>query len=111
MLDASACEQLSQRTVLHVSECVVGHDPLRGDPVLLEPAKGSFHEGGHGCRFLVVVQLDIGQTAVVIDDRVGEVGADTCLGSHPVARALRAIAGHRVSWALKAPVAGHVHVQ
>src|SRR4029450_11990466 len=52
-----------------------------------------------------------GEPGVVIDDRVAVVVADPGPGAHPIAGALRAIAGHPVPGALKARVARRVHVQ
>jgi hypothetical protein len=39
--DAVADEQLAQGAVLHVAEAVVGHEPLRDDPVLGEESERS----------------------------------------------------------------------
>ena len=51
------------------------------------------------------------RAGVVVDDRVDVVVADPGLGAHPVARALRAVAGHSVAGAQEAGVAACVHVQ
>ncbi len=85
MADAVAGEQLAQRAVLDVAEAVVGHQPLRDDPVLGEEGERPLDEAGDGRGFLVVVQLDVGEPGVVVDDRVRVVVADPRLGAHPVA--------------------------
>jgi hypothetical protein len=85
VLDFASSEQLAQRAVLHIGERVVGHQPPRGDPTALEPAQPALHEGRHRCRLLVVVQLHVGEPAVVVDDRVGEVRSNAFLVRHPVA--------------------------
>jgi len=70
-------EQFAQRAVLDVAEAVVGHQPLRDDPVLGEEGERAFDEGGHRRRALVVVELDVGEPRVVVDDRVPVVGSVT----------------------------------
>ena len=59
--DPFACEQLAQGAVLDVAEAVVGHQPLRDDPVVGEEGEGSIEEAGDGRGFLVVVKLDVGE--------------------------------------------------
>ena len=73
-------EQLAQRAVLDVAEAVVGHQPLRDDPVLGEEGERPLDEAGDRRGFLVVVELDVGEPGVVVDDRVREVVADPRLG-------------------------------
>jgi hypothetical protein len=85
MSDPVAGEQLAERAILDVAEAVVGHQPLRDDPMLGEEGKRPLDEAGHGRRSLVVVELDIRQPRVVVDERVRVVVADSCLGPHPAA--------------------------
>ncbi len=56
----------------------------------------------HGRRLFVGVQLDVGESGVIVDDRVGVVGADAGVGVHPAPRVLGAIAGDGVAGALEA---------
>ena len=104
-------EQLAERAVLDVTEAVVGHQPLGDDPVRGEEGERALDKAGHGRRPLVVVELDVGESRVVVDDRVRVVVADPRLGAHPAARALRAVAGDAVAGPQEAGVAGDVHVQ
>jgi hypothetical protein len=62
-----------------------------------EEGKRSFEEGDGGRGALVCVDLGVGETRVIVDDRMHEVVADPRLGAHPVAGALRAIAGDPVA--------------
>jgi len=78
-------EQFAQRAVLDVAEAVAGHQPLRGDPVFGIEGERAFDEAGDRCRPLVCVELDVGQSRVVVDDCVRVVAADPGLGTHPVA--------------------------
>ena len=64
-----------------------------------------------GLGALVVVELDVGQSRVVVDDGVSEVIAPPSPGRHPVAAALGAVAGDGVPGPLKARIARGVHVQ
>jgi hypothetical protein len=63
--DALAGEQLAQRAVLHVAEAVVGHQPLRRDPVALVEGERTLEEAGDSLGFLVVVELDLGEAGMV----------------------------------------------
>jgi hypothetical protein len=83
--DLAAGEQLTQRAVLHLAEAVSGQQPLRDDPLAFEEGERSFDEAGDGLGVLVVVELDVGESGVLGDDRLREVGADSCLGAPPVA--------------------------
>jgi hypothetical protein len=47
----------------HVAEGVVGHQPLRGDPVRGEEGERPLDKAGHGRCLLVVVELDVGERA------------------------------------------------
>ena len=111
VLDPAPLEQLAQRAVLDLGERVVGHQPPGCDPVALEPGQRALDERRHRRRPLVCVQLDVGEPRVVVDDRVGEVLADSRLGRHPPARALRTITGDRVAGALEARIARDVDFQ
>jgi hypothetical protein len=58
------------------------------------------------------VELDVGEPGVIVDGRVNVVVADPCLGLHPTAQTVRAIAGDAVvAGAQEASVPGYVHVQ
>jgi hypothetical protein len=83
----------AQSSVSFVGEVVVGHHPPGLDAVGGEEAQGAFGERGDGVGALVGVELCVGQARVVIDDRVGELPADSLalLGTGDVA-----IAGNRV---------------
>ena len=109
--DALAGEQLAEGAVLDVAERVVGHQPLRDHAAVGEPGECALDKAGHGRRGLVVVELDVGEAAVVVDGRVREVASDPGAWIHPVAAALGAITGDRVPGPLESPVAGRVHVQ
>jgi hypothetical protein len=111
MADAVRGEQVAQRAVLDVAEGVVGHHPRGGDAMGGEERQGAFEEAGDGGGAFVVMQFDVGQPRVVVDDRVGVVVADAGVGMHPVAVALRAIAGGAVPGPTEARVAADVHVQ
>ncbi len=50
-------QQLAQRAVLDVDECVVGLDPLRFDPVGLKEGQGPFDERGDRLGALIWVKL------------------------------------------------------
>src|SRR5207248_4621151 len=103
--DAAAGEQLTQRAVLDVAEAIVGHQPLAGDAVALEEGERPLDERGHSLGPFVVVELDIGEPGLVVDGRVREVVADPRLGTHPVARSLRTVAGNAISGPQEARVA------
>src|SRR6266536_2403822 len=110
MSDAVAGEQLGEGAVLDVAEAVVGHQPLRHDPVLSVEGERALEEAGHRRGSLVVVELDEGEPGMVVDDRVREVVADPCPDT-PAAQGLGAIAGDAVAWPQEARVAAGVHVQ
>ena len=78
-------EQLAQRAVLDVAEAVIRHQPFRDDALTFEEGERSFDEGGDGLGSLVVVELEIGESRVVVDDRVRVVVADPRLRPHPAA--------------------------
>jgi hypothetical protein len=107
--DAAAGKELAQRAVLDVAEAVVGHQPLRDDALLGEEDERALDEAGDRRCLLVGVELDVGEAGVVVDDRVREVVAEPRLRSHPLARALRAVAGNTVAGAQEARV--DVHMQ
>ncbi len=67
MLHLVGGEELAESTVLDVVEVVVGHQPLRDDPVAGEDGESAFDEAGHGLRSLVVVELDVGEQRVALD--------------------------------------------
>ena len=90
-------EEIAERVVVGVAPGVVGHQPFGVDAVGLEPAPAPGQERGDGRCVLVGEQLDVGQAGVVVDDRVREVVADAGAVGHPVAAALRAIAGDAMS--------------
>lgn len=90
---------------------VVGHQPFGVDAARCEPRERAADERGDGLGFLVVEQLDVGHARVVINDRVRERGTDPRALSHPVAAALRAIAGDAMPGPLEPCLAGSVHVQ
>jgi hypothetical protein len=71
----------------------------------------ALEEAGDGGGAFVVMQFDVGQPRAVVDDRVGVIVADAGVGMHPVAVALRAIAGGAMSGPTEARVAADVHVQ
>ena len=73
---------------------------------MLEEGERPLNEGSHGCCPLICMKFDESEPGVVVDDRVGVVVADPCLGTHPVARALGAVASDRVAGPLEARVAG-----
>jgi hypothetical protein len=56
--------------------------------VLGEEGERPLEEAGDGRCFLVVVELDVGESRVVVDDGVREVVADACVRSRPAAVAL-----------------------
>jgi len=60
--DAVAGEQFAQRAVLDVAEAVVGHQPLRDDPLRSEEGERPFEEAGDGRGLLVVVELGVGES-------------------------------------------------
>jgi hypothetical protein len=73
--------------------------------------KGTLDEAGNGDGLLVWVQLDVGQSGVVIDDRVGVVLSNAGFRAHPAAGSLRPVAGNAMPRPLEARVAAGVHVQ
>jgi hypothetical protein len=76
VLDVVGLEQLAQRVVLDVDERVVGLQPLGRDRETGVELEGALDERGDGRRFLVWVDLGVGQASVVVDDRVAELPAD-----------------------------------
>jgi hypothetical protein len=87
---------------------VVGHKPLGVDAVASKERECSTGKRGDRRRALVWVQLGVGQAAVVVDDRVGELPTWAVAflgeGSKPVA-------GQSVPGADKARELLDVHVQ
>src|SRR5439155_22223766 len=90
---------------------VVGHQPLGDDPVLGVEGEDALEEGGHGCCFLVGVDLGVGEPGVVVDECVHEVVAYPRLSPHPLTGALRAVTGDAVARSQETGIAAGVHVQ
>src|SRR5665213_710074 len=59
-----------------VAPGVVGEHLLRPDAELGEVGQAAFDEGGHGHRSFVAMQLAVGVTGVVVDERVHPFVAD-----------------------------------
>jgi hypothetical protein len=79
--------------------------------VLCNERERSLDEAGDRRRRLILVQFNVGEPRAVVDDRVRVVVADTRLGPHPAATAMRAITGDGVAGPLEAGVARDIHVQ
>ena len=89
VLDPTPAQQLAQPAVVHVGEVVVGEQALGDDPVACEELERPLAEGGDRGRSLVSVDLGVGKTRAVVDDRVDELPARA-------PRVLGAVAGERV---------------
>ena len=85
MADAALGEQLAERAVLDVAEGVVCHQPPGDDPMDGVEGESALDEAVHGRCLFVVVDLDVGETGVVVDGRVRVVVADPGLRARPVA--------------------------
>jgi hypothetical protein len=104
--DLLAVEQLAEVAALDVDPGVVGHQPLRHDPVLGEGAECPLEEASGRCCSLVGMDLGVSESRVVVDDRVDVVDAVA-----PLAVLARAIAGQTVAGTREAGVLADVHMQ
>jgi len=91
---------------LDVDPGVVGHQPLRDDPVPGEVGERSFEEAGHGHGTLIGMDLGVGEPGVIVDDRMHVVDTGTLTSVLACA-----VAGDAVAGPLEARVLARVHVQ
>jgi len=105
--DAVASEQLGERLVFGVGKGVVCHQAFRMDPVRLEEDERSLNKEKDRVCTLVLMQLAVGKSGVIIDDRVHELvpGTQARLASASVADP-----GHCVTGPCEAGEALRVHV-
>jgi hypothetical protein len=61
VLDSFAFEQLPQFAAAAVLQRVIGHQPLGVDVVSGVEGQRALEESDHGCRFLVVMDLGVGE--------------------------------------------------
>src|SRR5215210_1721210 len=76
MPDTAVGEHPGKSFVARVGPGVVADQSLRLDSPLGEVGETAFDEAGHGCGFVVTVELAVGVAGVVVDERVHPFVAD-----------------------------------
>ena len=77
MADAPLGQQLLERAVAAIDVGIVGEQAPGLDPVRGVEGEAAFDEGGDGRGLLVWVELRVGQSRVVVDERVHELVSDS----------------------------------